>query len=74
MSELKQRRSVSKAAIVHDYLYATATGTKDQADAVFLEAMTVLRVPLWRRRLMYLAVRLFGRGAYGRGDVALGPD
>ncbi|WP_368566270.1 DUF1353 domain-containing protein [Pseudoxanthomonas sp. UTMC 1351] len=46
--------------------WPSSSGTKNQADSVFLEAMTVLRVPLWRRRLMYLAVRLFGRGAYVR--------
>ena len=54
----------AKAAIVHDYLYANALGTKQWADSVFLEAMTVLNVPRWRRTVMYLAVRLFGRGKY----------
>ena len=54
----------AKAAIVHDYLYANALGTKQWADRVFLEAMTVLNVPRWRRTVMYLAVRLFGRGKY----------
>lgn len=54
----------AKAAIVHDYLYAQAIGTKAWADLVFLEAMEVLGVPRTRRRLMYWAVRLFGRGAY----------
>ena len=54
----------AKAAIVHDYLYSNALGTKQWADSVFLEAMTVLNVPRWRRTVMYLAVRLFGRGKY----------
>jgi len=54
----------AKAAIVHDFLYANAVGTKAWADRVFLEAMEVLGVPVWRRRLMYLAVRAFGRGSY----------
>lgn len=54
----------AKAAIVHDYLYANAIGTKSGADRIFLEAMGVLRVPTWRRRLIYGAVRLFGRGPY----------
>ena len=54
----------AKAAIVHDYLYSNAIGTKTWADQVFLEAMTVLNVPRWRRTVMYLAVRLFGRGKY----------
>lgn len=54
----------AKAAIVHDYLYANAIGTKAGADRVFYEAMAVLGVPIWRRKLMYLAVRLFGRGNF----------
>lgn len=56
----------AKAAIVHDYLYSNALGNKAWADAVFLEAMTVLGVPKWRRTVMYWAVRLFGRGAYSQ--------
>jgi hypothetical protein len=54
----------AKAAIVHDYLYAQAIGTKAEADSIFNEAMAVLGVPKWRRRAMYAAVRWFGRGAY----------
>lgn len=54
----------AKAAIVHDYLYANAIGTKAWADFVFLEAMEVLGVPPLRRKLMFWAVHLFGRGAY----------
>lgn len=54
----------AKAAIVHDYLYEHAIGTKVWADRVFLEAMTVLGVARWRRVAMYWAVRLFGRGNY----------
>ncbi|WP_123008449.1 DUF1353 domain-containing protein, partial [Escherichia coli] len=41
-----------------------ALRTKAEADRIFLDAMTVLGVPRWRRRLMYLAVRLFGKGKY----------
>ncbi|HAP0136057.1 TPA: DUF1353 domain-containing protein [Escherichia coli] len=54
----------AKAAIVHDWLYDNALRTKAEADRIFLDAMTVLGVPCWRRRLMYLAVRLFGKGNY----------
>lgn len=56
----------SKAAIVHDYLYDNAINTKEYADNVFLEAMTVLGVCFWRRYLIYWAVRLFGRGQYDK--------
>lgn len=54
----------AKAAIIHDYLYANALRTKKEADRIFLDAMTVLDVPTWKRYLMYTAVRIFGRGAY----------
>lgn len=54
----------AKAAIVHDYLYQQAIGSKYWADQVFLEAMEVLCVPRWRRVLMYWAVRAFGKGNY----------
>lgn len=56
----------AKAAIIHDYLYDQAIGSKTFADSVFLEAMEVLAVPRWRRVLMYWAVRLFGRGNYSK--------
>jgi hypothetical protein len=68
------------AGVVHDYLYRTARETRAVADAVYSEAMRepvrflgTLRVelldirpePAWRRGLMWLAVRLGGRRAYG---------
>lgn len=55
------------AAIIHDYLYQRTGKLPDgrnfdrkQCDEVFLEAMTVLGVPTWKRQAMYWAVRLFG--------------
>ncbi|EMK0255628.1 DUF1353 domain-containing protein [Salmonella enterica] len=54
----------AKAAIIHDYLYDNALRTKKEADLIFLDAMTVLGVPKWKRVIMYNAVRLFGRGNY----------
>lgn len=54
----------AKAAIVHDYLYTNAIGTRAWADEVFCEAMGVLGVPRWRKYVMYWSVRLFGRGNY----------
>ncbi|EAA9295481.1 DUF1353 domain-containing protein [Salmonella enterica subsp. enterica] len=56
----------AKAAIIHDYLYDNALRTKREADRIFLDGMTVLGVPRWKRTIMYLAVRLFGRGSYGK--------
>ena len=56
------------AAVVHDYLYsvkgkasATKTVTRKQADKAFLEAMRELKVPVWKRNVMYRAVRMGGR-------------
>ncbi|EEA3737075.1 DUF1353 domain-containing protein [Salmonella enterica] len=41
-----------------------ALRTKKEADKIFLDGMTVLGVPKWKRTVMYWAVRLFGRGDY----------
>ena len=54
----------AKAAIIHDYLYSNAIGTKAEADQIFFDAMGVLGVPMWRRKVMYLAVHFFGNGSY----------
>ena len=54
----------AKAAIVHDYLYAKAIGSKAYADRTVLEAMEVLGVSRFTRMVMYWTVRLFGRGNY----------
>ena len=48
-------------SVVHDFLYSEHNNfTREQADAVFLEAMEVDGVSAWRRNGMYQAVRLFG--------------
>ncbi|EJM4065869.1 DUF1353 domain-containing protein [Salmonella enterica] len=60
----------AKAAIIHDYLYDNALRTKKEADKIFLDGMTVLGVPRWKRMIMYYAVRLFGRGMYNRKTPA----
>ncbi|EKZ9425997.1 DUF1353 domain-containing protein [Salmonella enterica] len=57
----------AKAAIIHDYLYDNALRTKKEADKIFLDGMTVLGVPKWKRMVMYRAVRLFGKGMYKKG-------
>lgn len=54
----------AKAAIVHDYMYDNAIGSKAEADLVFLEGLEVLNVPKWKRKVLYTAVRLFGKGKY----------
>ena len=58
----------NKAAMVHDFLYSSPESftqiTRAEADKFFLQAMKVLDVPAWKRRLMYFAVRLFGASHY----------
>lgn len=56
----------NKAAMVHDFLYSEncTTITRNEADKFFLQAMEVLKVPKWKRKLMYFAVRLFGKSHF----------
>ena len=51
----------ASAAVLHDYLYATALMPREAADRLFLEAMTSSGVGRIKRRAMFAAVRLFGR-------------
>jgi len=55
-----------KAAVIHDYIYKTERFSRFLCDSIFFEAMTVLKVPTWKKELMYLAVRLFGAKHYGK--------
>lgn len=52
------------AAIIHDYLCDTkgldGIYSSEEAHKIFLEAMEVLDVPKWKRKTMYLAVKMFG--------------
>lgn len=58
----------SQAAVTHDFLYQkmkdlTWVGPKrsrKECDQIFLEAMKELGVGVWKRQVMYRAVRLFG--------------
>jgi hypothetical protein len=50
-----------EAAVVHDYLYSSRACSRFLADALFRECMAHCGVPVWRRMLMYYAVRVFGR-------------
>jgi len=55
-----------KAAVIHDYCYSMAQYSRLRSDEIFLEAMEVLKVPHWKRKLMYHAVRLYGWSAWKR--------
>jgi hypothetical protein len=54
----------ARAAVIHDYMYFTGVGGKEEADKTFLEAMKVDGVSKIRRTLMYWAVKYFGGSAY----------
>ncbi|MCA1806455.1 MAG: DUF1353 domain-containing protein [Actinobacteria bacterium] len=58
----------AEAAVVHDYCYERLCHvmTRSEADKIFLIAMTELKVKWWRRVLMYLAVRIGGRGGWNK--------
>ena len=49
----------NSAAILHDYLSVHQVCSRFLCDALFREAMRDLGVPLWRRVVMYYAVRLY---------------
>jgi len=50
----------SGAAIVHDWCYGNHAYDRKTCDKIFLEAMTVLEVPVWKRSVMWCAVHLCG--------------
>lgn len=47
-------------AVIHDFLYHTKACDRRTADSVFEEAMAVIGESWWRRKMMWLGVRLFG--------------
>src|SRR3990167_8914963 len=63
---LPQNERYAIAAALHDFLYtnkgklSNKTYTRKESDLIFLEAMKVLNVPLWKRQLMFGAVMTFG--------------
>ena len=53
------------AATIHDYLYSGLHQiSREDADAVFLEAMESRKQSKWHRKVMWKAVRWFGKGSY----------
>ena len=55
-----------RPAIVHDYCYEGFTNlTRKEADEMFLEGMKTTKVSWLRRKAMWLAVRVGGRGLWG---------
>jgi hypothetical protein len=58
-----------KAAVLHDWAYATQRHPRQAADALFFEAMRVTGLG-WRAWPMWLGVRLFGGWAWRRDAQA----
>lgn len=57
----------NKAAMVHDFLYCKDCSfplSRADADKFFLQAMQVLKVAKWKRKVMFFAVRLFGKSHF----------
>lgn len=54
----------AKAAIVHDYMYENAIGSKEEADIIFDEMLGVLKIKPLKRKLLVWGVKTFGRGNY----------
>lgn len=59
-----------KAAVIHDYLYATrglnGRYSRADADSIFRQALAASGVPAWKRGLLWAAVRLGGGSGWGR--------
>lgn len=52
--------SYSQGAVLHDYMYTKHLYKRKECDRIFYEAMGVLKVPQWKRWLMWKCVRLGG--------------
>lgn len=56
----------TRAAVVHDWLYATGEVSRADADGIFRRIMRECGVGRVRRWIMYAALRLFGWAAWRR--------
>ena len=52
------------SALIHDGLYASHILSKEESDLLFLDMMKDNGVAKWRRKLMYYAVKYFGKSSY----------
>jgi len=59
-------KEYGKAAVIHDYCYATAICSRKESDLIFLEGMEVLGAKRWKRKTMYYAVYTFGWNGWNR--------
>ena len=59
-------KTVIRASLLHDYLYRTGSRTRKDADYLFHLKLLEDGTPRWKAKLMYLAVRIFGKRAWNR--------
>ena len=52
------------AAVIHDWMYYTGVHPKKRADEIFYRLMIFYGVSGFKARIMYLAVKWFGGGAW----------
>jgi len=52
------------ASIIHDYLYFSHEKTREEADYIFYEGMLVLGIKKWKAKILYNAVKIFGKDNY----------
>jgi hypothetical protein len=61
------------AAVIHDFLYwEQSKYKKDEADKIFMEGMTVLGVGKVTAKILYLAVKYFGKWAWNSNSKRKG--
>lgn len=53
-------------AVIHDWIYFSAVVDRKIGDDVFLEAMGVIGIPAWKKKLIYWGVRLGGMHAWNK--------
>jgi len=62
----------AKAAVVHDYLHFTGHFDRQITDLIFRECMRILRVPKWKRKIVYNAVKYFSGFAWKKNRKRFG--
>ena len=53
------------ASIIHDYCYGKAITTREKADAAYRDQLIEDGYPVWKARLTYCGLRLFGGSHWG---------
>lgn len=62
-----KKQDYSAPAVLHDYLYDKTciyVVSRKEADDIFLEAMTALKVGRFCKYILYYSVRLFGKNRF----------